>query len=295
MSLGLYHTSVGAELTQSEYVSDGSHTLDSGTSFPGGPSATNLFYRSDENKWYMYTTAWTELTSQGNDLSSIGESLLPSGSYDIGSSGAKWTDLYLSGDISVDGTVDTVDIASFKSAYDAHDHSSADPTQVDYTDLLSIPGTFTPAPHVLATSGPHTGELADGDITTHSVGEVLAIISCSLDGPIVTSATSATVVDYTDFLVNISDFPANAKAIMRIVWKNSGNNTNNMDLYDQFGAAPVSSSAESEAMATDVFEISETDAAFALPAGLKSFQVRLWCTAGTLTASKIELQIERAA
>jgi hypothetical protein len=76
---------------------DGSHTLDSGTSFPGGASVTDLFYRSDENKWYMYTTAWTELTSQGNDLSAIGESLIPdsAGSYNIGSTDYEWGNLYI--------------------------------------------------------------------------------------------------------------------------------------------------------------------------------------------------------
>ena len=156
-------------------------------------------------------------------------------------------------------------------------------------------GAPTPAAHVLNTSGPHTGTLQDSDVAGHAVGEVLAIISCGLSGPFTTTAGAATVIDYTDFLLNISDFPADAKAILRIVWKNSGNNTNNMDLYDQFGAAPVANSSESEGMATNVWEISETDAPFTLPAGLKSFQLRLWTSGGTLTVAKAELQIERAA
>lgn len=127
----------------------------------------------------------------------------------------------------------------------------------------------------------------------HFRGEVLANIDCSLSGPFTSTAGAAAVVDYTDFIVNISEFPAGAKAVLRIVWKNDGNNTNNMDLYDQFGAAPVANSAESEGMATDVWEISETDAPFDLPAGLKSFQLRLWTDAGTITVAKAQLQIQR--
>lgn len=149
--------------------------------------------------------------------------------------------------------------------------------------------------HALATTGPHTGTLPDVDVAGHAVGEVLAIITCPLSGPFTTTAGAAAVVNFTDMIVNISDFPADAKGILRIVWKNSGNNTNNMDLYDQFGAAPVANSDESEAMATDVWEISETDAPFDLPAGLKSFQLRLWTSGGTLTVAAAHLQIERAA
>ena len=156
-------------------------------------------------------------------------------------------------------------------------------------------GAPTPAAHVLNTTGPHTGTLQDSDVAGHAVGEVLAIISCSLDGGFTVTAGAAAVVNFTDFLLNISDFPADAKAIIRIVWANNGNNTNNMDLYDQFGAAPVGSSATAEGMATDVYEITETATPFTLPAGLKSFQMRLWVSAGTMTVAKVELQIERAA
>lgn len=128
----------------------------------------------------------------------------------------------------------------------------------------------------------------------HFRGEVLAIISCAVTN-FTTTAVSATVVNYTDLILNISDFPAKAKGILRVVWKNSGNNTNNIDLYDQFGAAAVANSTTSQAMATNVYNITETAAPFALPAGLKSFLVRAWVSAGTMTVSKVELQIERAA
>jgi len=132
-------------------------------------------------------------------------------------------------------------------------------------------------------------------ITPHVVGEVLAIISCSLDGPFTSTAVAATVVNYTDMILNISEFPANAKGVLRVVWKNSGNNTSYIDLYDQFGAAAVANSQITEPMAANVWELSETATPFALPAGLRSFQVRLWVSAGTVTVAKVELQIERAA
>lgn len=185
-------------------------------------------------------------------------------------------------------------------------------TKIVFGDITGLPGTIasiltdhnkanhdalgiTPGPHILNTSGPHTGPLQDSDVAGHAVGEVLAEFTCPLSGPFATSAGAAAVVDYTDFILNISDFPADAKAILRIVWMNSGNNTNNMDLYDQFGAAPVAGSSESEGMVAGVWEISETDAPFTLPAGLKSFQLRLWTSGGTLTVASAVLQIERAA
>jgi len=36
------------------------------------------------------------------------------------------------------GTVDGVDVSSFKTSYDAHDHSAGDPTQVSHANLLNI-------------------------------------------------------------------------------------------------------------------------------------------------------------
>ncbi|GAI25836.1 unnamed protein product, partial [marine sediment metagenome] len=36
--------------------------------------------------------------------------------------------------------------------------------QVDYAELTGVPGTFTPAAHVLATTGPHTDELPLTDL-----------------------------------------------------------------------------------------------------------------------------------
>lgn len=68
------------------------------------------------------------------------------------------------GNITTSGTVDTVDVASFKSTYDAHDHSSGDPTQVTYSDLLSIPSTFTPIAHDLVSAYHTASGLTPGEV-----------------------------------------------------------------------------------------------------------------------------------
>ena len=63
MGKGIKHTNVGAQLTQEEFESETSHYLASGTSFPASPSEGDLFYRTDEHKWYIYNgTAWSLLT-----------------------------------------------------------------------------------------------------------------------------------------------------------------------------------------------------------------------------------------
>ena len=63
MTKGITHVTVGSQLTQAEFEQEGSHTLSSGTSFPGSPSEGDLFYRTDLHKWYIYNgTAWVTLT-----------------------------------------------------------------------------------------------------------------------------------------------------------------------------------------------------------------------------------------
>ncbi len=79
--------------------------------------------------------------------------------FDFGTSTHKWKDIHLSGNLLVGGLVDSVDIAGFKSTYDAHDHSSGDPTQVAYGNLTGVPGSFTPITHTIS-SGYHSGNLA---------------------------------------------------------------------------------------------------------------------------------------
>jgi len=59
MGKGIKHTSVGSQLTQAEFEDEASHYLASGTSFPISPSEGDLFYRTDEHKWYIYNgTEW---------------------------------------------------------------------------------------------------------------------------------------------------------------------------------------------------------------------------------------------
>ena len=60
---GIGHADVGDELSKAEWLSEESHQLVHGTSFPTTPVERQLFYRDDEHKWYVYNgTAWTELT-----------------------------------------------------------------------------------------------------------------------------------------------------------------------------------------------------------------------------------------
>jgi hypothetical protein len=99
-------------------------------------------------------------------------------------------------------------------------------------------------------------------------------------------------------LLNISDFPSNAKARLRVTWQNSVNESyNRIQLSDQFGPPannPVPNS-EIAGIATDTaWYIRENTTPFTLPAGLKSFQIQAMVFfASTMTISKIELQIER--
>jgi len=63
---GLKHADVGDELSKAEWLSEESHELVHGTSFPGSPVERQLFYRDDEHKWYIRTdSAWVELTAGG--------------------------------------------------------------------------------------------------------------------------------------------------------------------------------------------------------------------------------------
>ena len=63
---GLKHADVGDELSKAEWLSEESHELVHGTSFPGSPVERQLFYRDDQHKWYIRTnSAWIELTAAG--------------------------------------------------------------------------------------------------------------------------------------------------------------------------------------------------------------------------------------
>lgn len=52
--------------------------------------------------------------------------------------------LSLLNNLTLGGTVDGVDIAGFKTTYDAHDHSVGDPTQVNHGSLLGLSGDDHP-------------------------------------------------------------------------------------------------------------------------------------------------------
>jgi len=63
---GIQHADVGDELSKTEWLSEESHQLVHGSSFPASPVERQLFYRDDEHKWYVYNgTSWMDLTSAG--------------------------------------------------------------------------------------------------------------------------------------------------------------------------------------------------------------------------------------
>jgi len=59
---GIKHADVGEALVRVEWEADNIHDLVGGTSFPGSPTETDFFYRTDEHRWYYYNgTDWIEL------------------------------------------------------------------------------------------------------------------------------------------------------------------------------------------------------------------------------------------
>jgi len=84
-------------------------------------------------------------------------------------------DFNIVGNIGVTGTVDGVDVAAFKTTYDAHDHSAADPTQVDHANLTNVlSGQHHAQSHVLATEA---GLGGDHTISGATVGDTLRATS----------------------------------------------------------------------------------------------------------------------
>jgi len=64
---GIKHIDVGTELTKVEWEDEASHELVGGTSFPASPVEKQLYYRTDEHKWYIYNgSAWVECGTQGH-------------------------------------------------------------------------------------------------------------------------------------------------------------------------------------------------------------------------------------
>jgi len=160
-------------------------------------------------------------------------------------------------------------------------------------------GDSHPRQHALDSAADHTGGITDAQHGTRGVGlhsdahSVYGIVSCRVGASV--TGTSYAVIANSDMLLNISDFPANAKARLRVTWMgNATGGINYIQLYDQFGAAVVAGSEIAQAITPYVWRIDENSTSFTLPAGLKSFQIQAKVNAGTMTISKIELQIERS-
>jgi len=65
---GIKHIDVGVGLTKVEWEAVDTHELTSGTSFPEAPSEIDLFYRTDQHKWYQHNgSAWVLLNKKNLD------------------------------------------------------------------------------------------------------------------------------------------------------------------------------------------------------------------------------------
>lgn len=85
--------------------------------------------------------------------------------------GSEVANLDVENNIVLGGTIDGIDLASFKSTYDAHDHSASDPTQVNHAFLTGISSDQHHAQsHVLATT---SGLGTDHTTSGLTVGYVL--------------------------------------------------------------------------------------------------------------------------
>jgi len=124
---GIYHKDVGTELTYSEYHASDAHSLEKGTSFPSSPSEGDLYYRTDQHKWYIFNgTSWEKLNLVSHsELSGLDQDDHPqylladgsrsvsghlkpsaSNSYDLGSSSYMWRSVYLRSRLYISGTGD---------------------------------------------------------------------------------------------------------------------------------------------------------------------------------------------
>lgn len=51
---GIKHKTVGTELSKTEWEDEEGHELDSGTDLPETANASDLFYKTDEKRLYIY-------------------------------------------------------------------------------------------------------------------------------------------------------------------------------------------------------------------------------------------------
>lgn len=103
-----------------------------------------------------------------------------------------------------------------------------------------------------------------------------------------------TVINFTDMILNIDDYPAGSQAEIEIVWTNNTNSTVNfVRLFDQFGAADVASSEVSQTITSGgTYQIIKIGSPFALPSGLKSYMLQVkTTTATTMNIAKAQLVI----
>lgn len=62
---GIKHIDVGTQLTKAEWEAASTHEMTSGTAFPDIPTEKDLFYRTDQHKWYIYNgSAWVLLNKR---------------------------------------------------------------------------------------------------------------------------------------------------------------------------------------------------------------------------------------
>lgn len=155
--------------------------------------------------------------------------------------------------------------------------------------------------HALDSASDHSGVITNTQHGSRGPGlhadahSVYGIISCRV-GLVGGTATVYTLINNSDMLLNIADFPANARARLVVNWRNAGTATNTLyaQLYDQYGAVPVTGSEVSQSLGAGAWSITRSATPFVLPTGLKSFQVRYKLgAAGSMDISKIEIQIER--
>jgi len=130
-----------------------------------------------------------------------------------------------------------------------------------------------------------------------SVGTPVAISTANAEGV----ATNFCRRDHVHAMIagHPSDpyFPANAKGVIRVTWRNSVfESYNTLRLYDQFGAAAVAGSNVVGSVNDANWHITE-GSPFSFPAGLKSFQIQVSTTSpavsSTLEISKVDMQIEK--
>lgn len=133
-----------------------------------GTSLSGATWRNDASDMYIYSSAAGARTLY------------------VANDGAGVMGLNVEGDIALGGLVDGVDLAAFKSAYDAHNHDSRYYTEtelatsgsasVHWNNLTSKPSTFAPASHVLATT---SGLGAEHTVSGLTAGYVLRASSAT--------------------------------------------------------------------------------------------------------------------